>query len=69
MREDENINTDGSPTVDIEIMTNQNGTDNNGTEDELKTLKTTSSMEDESLKTKSRGKRDHEGMLGGWIFI
>jgi len=54
MREDENINTDGSPTVDIEIMTNQNGTDNNGTEDELKTLKTTSSMEDESLKTKSR---------------
>ena len=71
MREDENINTDGSPTVNIEIMTNhdQNGTDNNGTEDELKTLKTTSSLEDESLKTKSRGKRDHGSMLGGWIFI
>ena len=70
MREDE-TNTDGSPTVNIEIMTNhdQNGTDNNGTEDELKTLKTTSSLEDESLKTKSRGKRDHESMLGGWIFI
>ena len=60
MREDENIKTDGSPTVNIEIMTNhdQNGTVSNGTEDELKTLKTTSSLEDESLKTKSRGKRD-----------
>ena len=70
MREDE-TNTDGSPTVNIEIMTNhENGTDNR-TEDEnnLKTLKTTSSLEEDNLKTKSRGKRDEDAMfLGGYLF-
>ena len=68
MREDE-TNTDGSPTVNIEIMTNHdqlNGTDNRTEDENLKTLKTTSSLEEDNLKTKSRGKRDEEAMfLGG----
>jgi len=56
MREDE-TNTDGSPTVNIEIMTNHdqvNGTDNRTEDENLKTLKTTSSLEEDNLKTKSR---------------
>ena len=68
MREDE-TNTDGSPTVNIEIMTNHdqvNGTDNRTEDENLKTLKTTSSLEEDNLKTKSRGKRDEDAMfLGG----
>ena len=61
MREDE-TNTDGSPTVNIEIMTNhdQNGTDNRTEDENLKTLKTTSSLEEDNLKTKSRGMRDED---------
>ena len=69
MREDE-TNTDGSPTVNIEIMTNhENGTDNRTEDENLKTLKTTSSLEEDNLKTKSRGKRDEDAMfLGGYLF-
>ena len=69
MREDE-TNTDGSPTVNIEIMTNhENGTDNRTEDENLKTLKTTSSLEEDNLKTKSRGKRDEGAMfLGGYLF-
>ena len=73
MREDE-TNTDGSPTVNIEIMTNYdqlNGTDNRTEDENLKTLKTTSSLEEDNLKTKSRGKRDEEAMFfrrDGYLF-
>lgn len=57
MREDENINTDGSPTVNIEIMTNQNEVAE--TEEVKTSLKTSSSLEEvEITSTKPRGKRD-----------
>jgi len=53
MREDENINTDGSPTVNIEIMTNQNEVAE--TEEVKTSLKTSSSLEEvEITSTKPR---------------